>query len=51
MRAPGNARSGGCLNTKAAAVGHAVRDACGSALAAVSLSTTVARLTQREAAR
>lgn len=50
-RALGYARSGGCLNTNTAAVGHAVRDAGGCAFAAVSLSTTVARLTQREAAR
>lgn len=50
-RALGYARSGGCLNTNTAAVGHAVRDAGGRAFAAVSLSTTVARLTQREAAR
>lgn len=50
-RALGYARSGGCLNTNTAAVGHAVRDVDGRAFAAVSLSTTVARLTQREAAR
>lgn len=50
-RALGYARSGGCLNTNTAAVGHAVRDPGGCAFAAVSLSTTVARLTQREAAR
>lgn len=32
-------------------MGHAVRDAGGRAFAAVSVSTTQARLTQREAAR
>jgi len=47
----GYARSGGCLNTNTAAVGHAVPDAAGRAFAAVSLSTTVARLTHREADR
>lgn len=50
-RTLGYARSGGCLNTNTAAVGHTVRDATGCAFAAVSLSTTQARLTQREAAR
>lgn len=50
-QALGYARSGGCLNTNTAAVGHAVGDAGGRAFAAISLSTTVARLTQREAAR
>ena len=50
-RALGYARSGGCLNTNTAAVGHAVVDAGGRAFAAISLSTTVARLTQRETAR
>ncbi len=50
-RTLGHARSGGCLNTNTAAVGHAVRDAGGGAFAAMSLSTTVARLTQREAGR
>ncbi|MEG1768261.1 MAG: IclR family transcriptional regulator C-terminal domain-containing protein [Comamonas sp.] len=50
-RALGYARSGGCLNTNTAAVGHAVVDAGGRAFAAISLSTTVARLTQREASR
>ena len=50
-RTLGYARSGGCLNTNTAAVGHVVRDAQGFPFAAVSLSTTQARLTQREAAR
>ncbi|QPF76152.1 helix-turn-helix domain-containing protein [Roseateles sp. DAIF2] len=47
----GYARNGGCLNTNTAAIGHAVADAGGRAFAAISLSTTVARLTQREALR
>lgn len=50
-RALGYARSGGCLNTNTAAVGHSVLDASGRAFAAISLSTSVARLTQREALR
>jgi DNA-binding IclR family transcriptional regulator len=50
-RALGYARSGGCLNTNTAAVGHVVRDVRGFPFAALSLSTTQARLTQREAAR
>lgn len=50
-RTLGYARSGGCLNTNTAAVGHTACDAAGQAFAAISLSTTQARLTHREAAR
>lgn len=50
-RTLGYARSGGCLNTNTAAVGHTACDAAGQAFAAVSLSTTQARLTHRETAR
>jgi DNA-binding IclR family transcriptional regulator len=50
-RSLGYSRSGGCLNTGTAAVGYAVRDASGAALAAISLSTRAAVLRAARAER